>query len=52
VKQGGVDLIVNPSECARGLFFQRVALLVNSVRVLLVALMRGEMENTGLELVS
>jgi len=34
-------LIINPSECARGLFFQRFALLVNCVLGLLVALKRG-----------
>jgi len=33
-------LIINPSEYARGLFFQRLALLVNSVLGLLM-LMRG-----------
>jgi len=34
-------LIVNPSEHARGLFFQRFALLVKSVLGLLVGLKRG-----------
>jgi len=34
-------LIINPSEYARGLFFQRLALLINSVLGLLVALKRG-----------
>ena len=36
-----MDLIVNPSEHARGLFFQRFALLVKSVLGLLVGLKRG-----------